>query len=174
MSDEKFPAINRLAPIETREGTKASYIIVAFLNEPKENFRASEWPQHVTIIRPFSTSQSTEELVQKIEEVASNHNALVLHGKARRLFGPLMNIRVTKMEDSPDLLSLYEDMQSALGSDIETIGKTFPFKAHITDNTGTPVPPGTEIPLRTISLVRIDGDNRSVLHTVPLRNQGVT
>ena len=148
------------------------YLIVSFLkrNHPSV-FQKSDWPLHVTIVRPFSSSKAPEEIIKSLTTLCAKTSQLKTIGKSREMFGPENDIHVTELEKTPELQALHEKAIKAI-EPIEFTSFEYPnFRPHITDQGNGSFVVDQEVILTSLSLVKISGHEREVLHTATLRDK---
>lgn len=139
-------------------------------------FAVADWPLHITVLPPFETAFSADEVAAAIAEVASTHPALTAWAGADALFGRKHNIPVTLICEHPGLTQLHRRLVDALrpfAARPEEPAFTGPgFRAHITVKGASRVGEGDEIRLTQLALVdmapRADAAGRAVLATVAL------
>jgi hypothetical protein len=146
------------------------YLIVSFLQQdfPLE-FLQSDWPLHVTIVRPFFSNHSEEEFVHVLSTICAQTKPLPTAGKSRELFGPNRDIPVTELENTPALQLLHEEIMSVCGAWMEFKTPQYhTYRPHATDQTAGSVSVGEAVVIRSISLIESRGDKRRVVHTTTL------
>jgi 2'-5' RNA ligase len=155
---------------ESKEGPPKTYVIVSFIKEPKAAFDQPNWPVHTTIFRPFTSNLSETDLSNLLDEIASRYIAIPIRGKAREYFGPNQTVPVTELETSNSLQELHDAVRVAYEArGAQLVGRAFPtFRPHITDQREGSFAVGEDAHLTSMSLVRMDGENRQVIHTATL------
>lgn len=151
----------------------SKYVIVSFV-EPEfpQTFSHADWPLHVTVLRPFSTNLSDDELVEKLQDVCARHSPITTEAKSKELFGPENDVSVTELVNTSELQTLHEEISRIFGSDIEFTAPPYPnYRPHVTDNNGKSIQVGDTVSLTTISLVALGQDDRTVLVTTSLTKE---
>ena len=145
-------------------------IIVSFLKgNPPYSFTRSNWPLHVTIVRPFHCSKSSSELITALSVVASENKSFSTIGIAKEFFGPNHDVPVITLKDTNELLSLHEQAVQACGPDMILTGPIFnEYLAHVTEQKSGSISIGTKIQISSISLVYLHNDECQVLCTFDL------
>jgi 2'-5' RNA ligase len=145
-----------------------------------DSFLVPDWPLHLTVVPPFSTSASTETLATVIENVAARHPPLAVIAGEERLFGRNHTIPVNLVNDHPGLTELHRDLVAAVrpfaADPDERLFTATKFSPHVTVKNGRRVTAGNVLTLAQVALVdmaaRADPSGRSVLSTSPL-NKGL-
>lgn len=146
------------------------YVIVSFVeDEYPKTFIQSEWPLHVTLVSPFSSTAPTQRLIDILKEVCLLHEKVVTEGKSRELFGPDATISVTELVNTPALQALRDDLREAYRDLIEFTGPQYPsYRPHVTDSERSVVV-GEKISVRALSLVQIDREERQEVYSIELK-----
>ena len=142
----------------------SKFVVVSFLQDPPAAFQASDWPLHVTIIRPFVTDTSLSELTSAIERISADSQKSDVVGKGKEVFGPEKR-SVTELELSPQLQELHEDAMREFGSYVIPESHVFSFRPHVTDQVSGTLDVDEGATLSSLSLVEMDGEERRVAHT---------
>lgn len=155
---------------EIREGMPRRYVIVSFLGveEPPQSFLKTLWPLHVTIIPPFSTSATPDELNQSMQNICRTYGPIHLKEGRREQFGLQKDIPVTKLDDTDILEKLHRELKEEYGEKIVFPETQYPFTPHVTDSRGTQLSVEQEKQITSISLVEIDGEKRNILFKADL------
>ncbi len=97
------------------------YVIAHFvdISTVDEEFPASEWPLHITLLANFTLAQPIGELIKDLILYAKSVRqfSVVTNGEAR--FGPHDNIAVSLIEPSKNIIAMHRDlsgMASKLGA----------------------------------------------------------
>ena len=142
-----------------------------------DRFRVENWPLHITVVPPFSTEASSDDIAAVIEGVTTEHPPLTARAGDERLFGRDNTIPVNLVDEHPDLTRLHNELVSALrplASDPAERAFTAPiFVPHVTVKGDRRTTAGEQLDLRQVALVdmaaRADPRGRSVLATSTLR-----
>jgi 2'-5' RNA ligase len=148
------------------------YVIVSFLeNIPVDTiFADSQWPLHVTLIRPFVSLAKEEELIATLTKALEETKSFSLVGISEEMFGPESNIPVVELERTPQAIALNASLKSAFDSSMD---KSVPdmyteFRPHVTSQVGGGITVGGTVGVNSVSLVRYEPGMRYVLATVRL------
>lgn len=146
-----------------------TYVIVSFLEENfPAKFSARAWPLHVTIVRPFVCEKFPEEVLEELRSIAADHKAIPTVGVSKQLFGVEKNVPVVELEKTPELQALHERILSKPW--VELVPPLFQeFRPHVSEQASGKVYVGTEVVVRSISLIQYSGINREVVGTFQLR-----
>lgn len=142
------------------------YVIVSFLEKnPSATFSSSDWPLHVTIVRPFSSSKNPDYFLDILKTHCLNRKKIILSGKSREMFGHDKSIPVTELEKTAEIEDLYRKLMLSLEGNIEFSKPHFDdFRPHVTDH-NRKLGVGDKIALGSLSVVEMDGEKRIVLGT---------
>ncbi len=157
-----------------REKT-SKYTIVGFLgdNEPPQYFSENDWPLHVTLLDPFKTEWSEEELIFQTEKLTFMMHSFPLKLSSRSFLGPNKDVPVMLLEID-ESISLSHSKLLELGKRGSFVYNTPEFVGdgfapHITDTADERAELGRSYDLTTISIVNTipDGDplRRSIIKT---------
>lgn len=148
-----------------------NYVIVCFLSRnPPLEFPSKEWPLHVTILRPFTSTCSPEEFGRMLEPICAQTPALTLTAKAEELFGPDNDVQVTELELTSELEMFQCQVLEACESRITFKLPAFPnFRPHLTVQQEGRVNVGDTVVLNSLSLVE-QGQPYRVVRTLNLRS----
>jgi len=141
-----------------------------------DRFRVEDWPLHVTVVPPFSTEASDDEIAGVIEGVTAEHPPFTARAGDERLFGRDNTIPVNLVDEHPDLTRLHRALVAALrplATDPTERAFTAPvFVPHVTVKGDRRAIAGEQLDLRQVALVdmaaRADPRGRSVLATAML------
>lgn len=139
-------------------------------------FTVADWPLHITVMPPFLTSHTSDQVAAVIAEVAATQPLLTARAGVDALFGRKHDLPVTLVLGHPGLTLLHDRLISALrplAARADEPAFTGPgFRAHITVKGERRVHEGDELRLSQLALVdmapRADVAGRVVLGTVPL------
>jgi len=147
------------------------YVVVSFIKQPQENFQRSEWPLHVTILGTFQTNISSKEIVLQMTKACLDTHTFILTGKSKEMFGYNNDIPVTELNKTSALVKLHSKLLTAFLSNATLKSPTFGgdgYRPHVTDqNTGN-IEPNQEITVRSVSLVKLEGNQGLIIETVEL------
>lgn len=144
------------------------YVIVSFLQRDFPlKFLKLDWPLHITIVRPFSSSKSGEEFIRTLTAICSQIKPIYVFGKSREMFGPNNDLPVTELEDTPELQSLHDQIMNVSGVWMEFRTPQYEtYRPHVTDQVNGRISAGEEVIINSISLVELGSDERQVLSTI--------
>lgn len=144
----------------------SSYLVVSFLEKnPPSVFQKSHWPLHATIVRPFSSSKTAEEIIDALKILSKQTNQLRTVGKSREMFGPENDISVTELEKTPELQIFHEKTLEAIGPINFTSFEYPDFRPHVSDHAAGTIAPGEEVIFHSLSLVEVFTEERKILYT---------
>lgn len=155
------------------------YTVVCFFaaQNAANNFSASDWPLHVTILDTFKTDWPLNKLTGELEELASTIAAFDVTPTESAMLGPEKNVPVKLLLLNKDLLTLHNkllelsDKGSFVYNTPEFVGPGF--LPHATDQKNGSVKIGQKYHLDSISLVDMfpGGDHtlRAIVDTFGLR-----
>lgn len=143
------------------------------------SFPVAEWPLHVTVLPPFLTRSTPEQVALVIAEVVASQTALTARAGADALFGRKHDVPVTLVHEQAGLTRLHDRLVEALrplaARPEEPAFTGAEFRAHITVKGDSRVAEGDRITLTQLALVdmtpRADAAGRTVLATVALLPQ---
>ncbi|MFC5929103.1 hypothetical protein D6T64_14460 [Cryobacterium melibiosiphilum] len=141
-----------------------------------DSFAVAEWPLHITVLPPFLTERTVDDVAVLIAEVAGTQPELRARAGSAALFGRKHDIPVTLVVENPELTLLHRRLVEAvrpLAARPDEPAFTGPgFRAHITVKGPSRVSKGDELILTQLALVdmaaRADAAGRAVLATLPL------
>ena len=159
------------------------FVVVLPLSPLKvdDSFSVSDWPLHVTVVPTFSIDLSATDVAAEMATEFGSHDTVTVSAGQDELFGPLANILVTVVEDSPALRFLHLSLTASL----KALGATFEspafvangYRAHVTVTQHCRVTAGDELRLEQFALVDMhpepSTDRRRVTATFPLRGSPV-
>lgn len=139
-------------------------------------FAVKDWPLHITVLAPFHTRKTHEQVAAVIAEVAATQPALTARAGAEAMFGRGHDIPVTLVCDHPGLTRLHDRLLEALrplaARPEEPAFTGSKFRAHVTVKGARRARAGEEFILSQVALVdmapRAHAAGRAVLATVPL------
>lgn len=147
------------------------FLIVSFLKENlPTTFNKRDWPLHVTIVRPFFSEKSSEEVGAVVRDVCSEILSLTLVGKSKEMLGPDNNISVTEVESTVELGSLRNNIIKKIEPFITFKPPLYStFRPHVTDQRTGSIAIGEKFTIRSLSLVEEHGTERAIVDTCPLQ-----
>ncbi len=143
------------------------YVIVSMIetNFPEE-FQSVNWPLHVTLLRPFVTSATVDNLSEILQTVSSTQPIIVTEGKSKELFGVERTVAVTELINTPALQHFHEAIKSAFINLIEFTSTEYPsFRPHVTEHHGKGVQVGELVQMSSVSLVTLNTQSYRVVNT---------
>ncbi len=149
------------------------FVIVSFLEQDvPASFRKSEWPLHVTILRPFTTEASADDIFGSLKKVGAQTKSIRTVGKSKELFGEHLDVPVVELTLTPELQALRLRIKTKLETQIEFSAPSFDtFRPHVTDAVSLALAVGDEVFIKAVSLVEIRNDERHVFGTVSFSEQ---
>ena len=139
-------------------------------------FAVAGWPLHITVLAPFHTRQTSEQVAAVIAVVAATQPVLTAWPGTEAMFGRGHDIPVTLVCEHPGLTRLHDRLLETLrplaARPEEPAFTGSKFRAHVTVKGALRARAGAEFILTQIALVdmapRADAAGRAVLATVPL------
>lgn len=71
-------------------------------------------PSHCTVLQPFETKRTAEDITYAVKQVCRNTRPLELNAAGRELFGPDCDVPVTMLERTPALVNLHLEVTTAI------------------------------------------------------------
>lgn len=141
-----------------------------------DSFLVQDWPLHITVLPPFQTDASPNDITHAIATTTSAQPALTVTVGADALFGRRENIPVTLIEENPALTTLHRTLLEAVrpfaATPDEPVFTGGGFSAHVTIKGKARVHDGDELRLTQIAIVdmapRSDQTGRVVRATLEL------
>ncbi|WP_426515178.1 2'-5' RNA ligase family protein [Diaminobutyricibacter sp. McL0618] len=153
-------------------------IVVVIPLEPLRSgtrFAVREWPLHVTVVPPFSTHASVDDVARLIAETSSAVAPFEVTAGHGALFGRRHDIPVTLVEDDDRLTHLHDVLLGALAPLASSGDRVFqpgPYRPHVTAKGERRATEGDVLRLSQIALVdmapRSSPGGREVLATIEL------
>jgi 2'-5' RNA ligase len=144
-----------------------------------DTFEVSAWPLHITVLPPFRTDATGEEVGAAIRSVASSQAPLTVVAEHDELFGRRHDIPVTVMAENEQLISLHHALRDAVrpfaATPEEPAFTGARFRPHVTVKTHGRVHEGDEFTLTQIAVVDMvprSSPGRTVLATIDLPAAG--
>jgi 2'-5' RNA ligase len=146
-----------------------NYVIVCFLSKnPPHEFPNSEWPMHVTILRPFTSEHSPDDFVRVLVPICARTQILTLAAKSEELFGPNRDVEVTELTLTEELKLFQNQILEACAPWTTFKGPSFPeFRPHVTAQKEGRITIGNTVVLDSLSLVE-QGQPYRVIRTLNL------
>ncbi len=85
-----------------------AYFIVSV--ESRYNFSCKEWPLHVTLLPNFTVSDSIDELIKNLDQVATSITSFNIQVDEDANFGPNGEVLVSLIKPGADILSLHSKL----------------------------------------------------------------
>jgi 2'-5' RNA ligase len=156
-----------------------SRVVVVIPLEPLHagtRFAVREWPLHVTVVPPFSTHATIDDLARAIAETTAGVPTFRVSAGPDALFGRRHDVPVTLVEDHPRLTDLHHALQAALHPlAVPSSDRAFlpgPYRPHVTMKGERRASEGDLLTLSQVALVdmapRSSPGGREVLATVEL------
>lgn len=148
------------------------YVIVSFLGKVPAgtSFTRTQWPLHITLIRPFDSYASEAELVAELTGALRYTKIFSLTGVSEELFGPELNIPVLELERTTDIVALnillkrrFTNLANPSTPDIFT-----EYRPHVTHQAEGKISVGDTITVSSVSLVKYTPGLLYVSNTVDL------
>ena len=140
-------------------------------------FAVHEWPLHVTVVPPFSTHASVDDVARVIAETSSAVAPFEVTAGEGAMFGRRHDIPVTLVEDDARLTDLHDALVGALAPLASMGGRTLQqaqYRPHVTSKGDRHAITGEVLMLAQLALVdmapRSSPGGREVLATIELRN----
>jgi hypothetical protein len=161
--------MNESFSIESKEGVGKRYVIVAFTEEPRERFAKAAWPPHVTIVRPFISTEPLSSMMQRMKAVCARYAPVLVTGESREMFGPDQSVPVTTVTLVSDLESLQRELENVCGDKLEFTGPSFDsYRPHVSDTENKELGVGDRVTLSSVSIVEMEEGDRRVVETMRL------
>lgn len=147
------------------------YIIVSFLEKvpPGTVFSNTEWPLHVTILRPFFSDGESSRLIEILQNSVKGKQTISLFGKTKEMFGQNRDIEVTELGHTTEIQNLHESIKNAFKPHICFESEQYPhYRPHVTKRGNGGVATGEEVIIDSVSLVKMENDSRRVLAIITL------
>ena len=156
-----------------------SRVVVVIPLEPLHagtRFAVREWPLHVTVVPPFSTHATIDDLARVIAESTAGVSSFEVRAGRSALFGRRHDVPVTLVDEDARLTGLHEALAAALRPlavpSSERTFQTGPYRPHVTVKGERRAAEGDVLRLRQVALVdmapRSSPGGREVLATVEL------
>ncbi|WP_345764676.1 2'-5' RNA ligase family protein [Diaminobutyricibacter sp. McL0608] len=156
-----------------------SRVVVVIPLEPLHagtRFAVREWPLHVTVVPPFSTHATIDDLARAIAETTAGVSAFPVTAGRGALFGRRHDIPVTLVDEDARLTGLHAALTAALHPlALPSSERSFqpgPYRPHVTVKGERRAAEGEVLRLRQVALVdmapRSSPGGREVLATVEL------
>lgn len=141
--------------------------------QPGDRFAVEDWPLHITLVPNFSADASVETFIADLAAASRSHASFTVSAGQDELFGPLANIPVTIIDDSPTLTVLHR----ALVATFRAHGASFDtpafvddgYRAHVTITKHARAVGGEDFRLRQLAFVDMEPepstDYRAVIAT---------
>ena len=134
------------------------YAIISPIDEVREgqSFRSTAWPLHVTIADTFAISCIDDYLLNEFHAIPKRP-AIKVVADSETYFGENEDVRVMLLKNSEALLQFHREIIQKL----ESLGAIFNnpeynkdgFKAHITQQIGNTIAPGTRLELEYLAII---------------------
>lgn len=147
------------------------YVIASFLEKahPGIVFSKTEWPLHMTILRPFFSDSEGSQLIEILQNSLEGKQTISLFGRTKEMFGPNRDIEVTELGHTTEIQNLHDSIMDAFQPFICFESEQYPhYRPHVTKRGGREVPIGEEIVIDSVSLVKIENDSRRVLAAIKM------
>lgn len=147
-----------------------------------DSFAMEDWPLHITVLPPFLTDASPEQIADAIAAAASGQPVIDAVAGRDELFGRRQNVPVTVVGNNESLSLLRRTLTAAVlpfaAAPTEPAFTGLGFRPHITAKSHGRVHEGDRLSLSQLALVdmapRAAPQGRLVLATVPLGAPGRT
>ena len=152
-------------------------IIVSFFEDLKPGYRfaASNWPLHLTLVRPFTTEGPVESIETALTKALDQQPAIAMDFGEIGQFGPHEDVPVTTVVKTPELQNLHDRLRALMeeyGAVNNTQWSGKEYRPHVTHQHHGKMEPGQSVQLRQASLLDYqDGENatRTILRTYPFK-----
>ena len=139
-------------------------------------FAVREWPLHVTVVPPFSTHATVDDVARTIAETTADVRQFEVRAGRSAMFGRRHDIPVTLVEDEVRLTDLHDHLAAALRQlSVPSSDRAFqpgPYRPHVTVKGERHVAEGAVLTLGQVAIVdmapRSDPRGRQVLATIDL------
>ena len=151
------------------------YVIVHFVEKAKvpNEFRASEWPLHITLLANFTIAQPIEGLENELANYALQLNPFDVVTDGEAVFGPNKNVAVSLIRPDKSILEVHH-MLAAITA---RLGATYDepafmnggYRPHATIQRSTRLSDGQKVALNDFTLVDMwpneDINRRKIIKT---------
>lgn len=151
------------------------FIIVSFLDgSVPHSFNRNAWPFHTTILAPFTTDLSPDEMHNLMQTSVIQLKSFTTKGKSREMFGRDNTVSVTELYKTLELAQLHMTLYGALSSKAafrspDWVGENY--RPHVTDTESRTLELEEMVYVDTITLVALEPSQGHVLHTLKLGNK---
>src|SRR6185503_14423306 len=123
------------------------FVIVAFVKKDfPQSFAQTDWPLHVTIVRPFFSEKNAEEFSKVLKEICSNFKSIQTEGKSLEMFGEKNDAAVTELQNVPELQALHDRVMGGCGEWMEFKTRQFDtYRPHVTDQKENKIEVGEKV-----------------------------
>jgi hypothetical protein len=147
-----------------------TYFVVSILEPHGDTIDRRDWHLHVTVLPEFRAIVAEVVLAQRMADVASAFPAFEISGAGDAWFGPNGDVHV-RVVDSDELRQLHRALMDAFSDVIVPLLPQYcgdGFGGHVSDQIHRSMAEGERLPVSSVSLVRLVGDEARVLETVAL------
>ena len=153
-------------------------VVVVIALEPLRagtRFPVRDWPLHVTVVPPFSTRASVDDIARIIAETSSGFPPFEVRAGHSAMFGRRHDVPVTLVEEDARLGALHQALVAALEPLASAGDRAFqsaPYSPHVTAKGDRRATQGEVLTLGQVALVdmapRSSPGGREVLATIDL------
>jgi 2'-5' RNA ligase len=121
-----------------------------------DEFTVAQWPLHVTLVEPFPTALTADDVARLLDEVEGIGSvASVIHAAAgdEAMFGRRRDVPVTLVRDGGELAALRSRTLAALQRAGVDVQPRLDFQPHVTRKQHGRIRPGDRVELETVALI---------------------
>ncbi|MDR5700298.1 2'-5' RNA ligase family protein [Agromyces aerolatus] len=134
----------------------ARYVVVMPLAplERGDEFTVADWPLHVTVVEPFESAASPEQLVSALQPVAGRAHVVRTTAGENAMFGRRRDVPVSLIRDGGEIVALREAALAALAAAGLDLGRVRPdFRPHVTVKRHGRLYPGDHVAFDRLALI---------------------
>lgn len=140
-----------------------------------DEFTVAQWPLHVTLVEPFPTTRSAEEiarLLEGVDGIRPGSPAIRAAAGDEAMFGRRRDVPVTLVRDTGELAALRSRTLAALRTVGIDVQPRLDYRPHVTRKHHGRIIPGDRVVLDTVALIDMrppqGGHHRRVVAAWPL------
>lgn len=155
------------------------WAIIALLDEIQEGtvFHFSEFPLHITLAGVFDIDQSGDQLAKQLADILHGQESFIVKATTKDMFGPNKNVPVIRIEETEELMALYQRIYSWLSeagaSYLEPQYQGSGYLPHSTIQKSGKLYKGDRRSIQSVSLIDLypnnDGHQRKIFKTIDLQ-----
>lgn len=140
-----------------------------------DSFPVAEWPLHVTLVEPFATTRTGDEVAELVAQALPHAAPMATTAGDRAGFGRRGDVPVTLVRDDGDIVALRRRVLAVLrDADVDVARARIEYRPHITAKPHGEVPPGARLRFGQVALIDMHppagAGERAVVAVWPLRS----